>query len=202
MEGDITTGDDWYTRMLYFCQVHWTQILVNFVVLSLIPWPLFIFKWTNKCNWDSSLLISHYAHENNNNRKTSLKRDAPLWGSNASVSERHPHPPFLNPPLSRQGAHRPGTFSTKMKQINAEPAWRWSDGCGQWPSQASSPVRRSPGVGENDAELPGCSRLSGSWQTQAPIGTTPCSWSDPHEKLDSAPWECSFFLPLTSLPLG
>lgn len=52
---------------------------------------------------------------------------------------------------------------------------------------------------QNDAELPGCSRLSGSWQTQAPIGTTLCSWSDPHKKLDSMPWECSF-LPASNFP--
>lgn len=185
MEGDITTGDDWYTRMLYFCQVHWTRILVNFVVLSLIPWPLFIFKWTNKCNWDSSLLISHYAHENNNCRKTSLKRDAPLWGSNASVSERHPHPPFPNPPLSLQGARWPGTFSTKMKQINAEPAWRWSDGCGQWPSQASSPVRRNPGVGTEWCWTP--------WLLSAPRLLTDTGSHRNHSMLLVwSPWEARF----------
>lgn len=135
IEGDTTTGDDWYTRSpeclisdtpghqnaLYFCQVHWTQILVNFVVLSLIPWPLFIFKWTNKCNWDSSLLISHYAHENNNNnRKTSLQRDVQLWGRNPSMPARHPHPPFLNPLLSHQWAHWPGTFSTNTKKKSTQ----------------------------------------------------------------------------------
>lgn len=93
----------------------------------------------------------HYAHQKNNNRKTRLKRDAQLWGR---MSERHTLPPPPAPAISAPTAETSvctlARHFLNETEIYAKPVWQWSEGCGQWPNQASSPAGEEPWSGNRE----------------------------------------------------
>lgn len=144
----------WMTRMLHFSQVHWTQILVDLMVLNLIAWPLFSNEQINEIEtplcWFPIMLM-----------KTTIGK--PAWrdmlSSEVEMPQRHP-PPYLYLLLNHQWTHWPGSFSTKKKQKSLQ-----NESGGEASVVANGLTRLHPQPGgvleweQSDAEHPGWCQL-------------------------------------------